>query len=170
MDLLKKPERWMCLPTAFAMALGMPLRDVLDLIGHDGSEIVWPNYPEPQCRRGFHTQELIDVAVRAGYAVTPIQLFPALAPSERAQPLAITWGSQQGNWARFRLAIRRGRGVITGRDQRHGKGHAVAYDHGAICDPDGEVYRYSRRECEQRGFIVDCAWRIDRVRKRHGDV
>ena len=47
MELQQRPEPWMCMPLAFAMALDMPVADLLAAIGHDGSEIVFPNLPEP---------------------------------------------------------------------------------------------------------------------------
>ena len=58
------------------MVLDMPLADIFDEIGHDGSQIIWPDLPEPMCRRGFHPQELIDVCLARGYAATRIELSP----------------------------------------------------------------------------------------------
>ena len=66
MELQQRPEPWMCMPLAFAMALDMPVADLLAAIGHDGSEIVFPSLPEPLCRRCFHIQELIQVALSRG--------------------------------------------------------------------------------------------------------
>ena len=47
------------------------------------------------------------------------------------------------NWARFTRVIQHSRGVIEGVG-RH-CGHAVAYEHGRIFDPDGHEYDYSPR-------------------------
>ena len=49
MRLLRKPERWMCLPASFAMVLDLPLGDIFREIGHDGSQVVWPDLLEPAC-------------------------------------------------------------------------------------------------------------------------
>ncbi len=57
--LQQRPEGWMCMPIAFAMALDMPVADLLEAIGHDGSKIIFPNRPAPACHQGFHIQELI---------------------------------------------------------------------------------------------------------------
>lgn len=159
MELQSKPERWTCLPVAFAIVLDMPVADVLLAAGHDGSEIVFPGLPEPVCRRGFHIQELIDVALARGFAVTPVELFPLLQPVEGSL-LQHTIAYRNGNWRRFEETIAQSRGVITGAGFRCG--HAVAYDHGHLFDPDGLVYNYSRLACEAHRFYTHCAWRIDR--------
>ena len=85
MRLLRKPERWMCLPASFAMVLDLPLADIFDEIGHDGSQIVWPDLPEPMCRRGFHPQELIHLCLNHGYAATRVELYsrPVLIGRQR---------------------------------------------------------------------------------------
>lgn len=64
MDLQISPNAWSCLPTAFAMCLNVPVKEVIRDIGHDGSEIIFEDYPEPMCRRGFHTSELMDYCLR----------------------------------------------------------------------------------------------------------
>ena len=62
MILQKQPNRWSCLVTAFAMALDTPLDELIRLLGHDGSEIIFPNNNDPHNRRSFHPQEILDVA------------------------------------------------------------------------------------------------------------
>ena len=153
----------MCLPTAFAMALDMPVADLLAAIGHDGSEIVFPSLPEPLCRRCFHIQEPIQVALSRGMAVTPVQLFPVLQPTE-VGPLRKTVLYPDNNWRRFEETIRASRGVIDGTGARYG--HVVAYDHGRIYDPRGPDYDYSRLACEAHQFYTRCAWRIDTIGER----
>ena len=65
------------------------------------------------------------------------------------------------NWVRFTRVIEHSRGVIEGVGRRCG--HAVAYEHGHIFDPDGYEYDYSREACQQRGFLTQHLWRIDRI-------
>jgi len=158
MDLQLQPKR-LCLPTAFAMALDMPVADLLVAVGHDGSDIIFPGVAEPLCRRSIHIQELIDIALARGFAVTPIELFPTLVPAADS-PLKHTVAYRHGNWRRFADTIAQSRGVIDGAG-RH-CGHAVAYDHGRIFDPQGFAYDYARRTCEAHHFYTRCAWRIDR--------
>ena len=159
MRLQRQPNRWSCLPTAFAMALDIPVQTFLGYLGHDGSEVVFPTESEPACRRGFHVQKCIDVALRLGYAVTPIELFPQHAPALDVTPVTITFG--QPNERRFAAFIDAGRGVITGVSGNHG--HAVAYEHGYIYDPAGHVYRYSLAACESHGLIGNCLWHVQRI-------
>ena len=151
------------MPLAFAMALDMPVADLLAAIGHDGSEIVFPSLPEPLCRRCFHIQELIQVALSRRLAVTPVELFPTLQPTD-AGPFHKTVLYPDNNWQRFEKTIRASLGVIAGTGARFG--HTVAYDHGRIYDPRGPVYDYSRLACEAHQFYTRCAWRIDPIGER----
>jgi hypothetical protein len=153
----------MCMPLAFAMALGIPVAELLEAVGHDGSKIVFPTLSEPLCRRCFHVQELIQVALARGCAVTPVELFPVLQPTE-AGPFRQTVLYPDNNWRRFEETIRGSRGVIDGTGARFG--HTVAYDRGCIYDPKGPVYDYSRLACEAHQFYTRCAWRIDPIGER----
>ena len=97
MRLLRKPERWMCLPASFAMVLDLPLAAIFEEIGHDGSQIMRPDLPEPTCRRGFHPQELIHVCLSHGHAATRVELFPVLrrrrTGPDTSSPTRTTTGS-----------------------------------------------------------------------------
>jgi len=159
MLLQQRPEPWLCMPLAFAMAMDMPVDELLAEIGHDGSKIAFPNLPEYICRQGFHVQEFIHVAMRRGLAVTPVELFPVLASADEKQTQPILY--PDNNWQRFTSVIAASRGVIDGRGFRFG--HMVAYDHGRIFDPKGHEYDYSRIACEAHQFHTRCAWRIDTI-------
>ena len=151
------------MPLAFAMALDMPVADLLATIGHDGSEIVFPNLPEPLCRRCFHIQEFVLAALSCGCALTPVELFPVLQPTDAGPHKTVLY--RDNNWRRFEETIRASRGVIDGRGAR--RGHMVAYDHGRLFDPKGPVYDYSRLACEAHQFYTRCAWRIDPLGEMH---
>jgi len=159
MRLLRKPERWMCLPASFAMVLDLPLAAIFDEIGHDGSEIVEARQPEPLCRRGFHPQELIHLCLSHGHTATRIELYPVLRSSPDGSDYIIAYPDD--NWVRFARVIEHTRGVIEGIG-RH-CGHAVAYQQGRIFDPDGHKYDYSREACQKRGFLTQHLWRIDKI-------
>ena len=147
MLLQKQPNPYSCTATSWAMVLGIPVTKLFVELGHDGGEICRPDQPEPKNRRGFHPQELIRIT--GGYAVTPIELFPVL------NGLTL---DQMNNWWYFRHIIKCCRGVIEG--QGHHCKHAVAFERGLIYDPAGEIYKYSRKECERRDFYTQCAWRF----------
>lgn len=74
------PNKWSCLPTAFAIVLERPVQEIIQLLGHDGSEVVWPHLPEPYCRRSFHIQELIYACYNLGYSVIEYQKIARHAP------------------------------------------------------------------------------------------
>lgn len=162
MRLQQRPEPWMCMPLSFAMALDMPVAELLAAIGHDGGEIAFPSLSEPLRRRGFHIQELIHVALARGLSVTPVELFPVLQAMATGPCRTVIYPDD--NWQRFAETILASRGVIDGSGTRFG--HMVAYDHGRIYDPKGSVYDYSRPACEAHQFYSRCAWRIDPIGER----
>jgi hypothetical protein len=150
-------NRWSCLPTAFAIAIGWKVDEFILHIGHDGSQVVWPGLNEPSRRRGFHVQECIDVLSRAGYAVTPFEMFPCITPAFTVPAYTIVYGgSPEAAMRRFRDLVHRTNGVITG----HGNvtGHAVAYQRGTVFDPNGQIYSFD--DCEKHGFTPVTAWSI----------
>ena len=53
-----QPNRWSCMATAFAMALGIEVSKLIDSIGHDGSEIVEANLELEPLRRGFSSRSV----------------------------------------------------------------------------------------------------------------
>ena len=154
MQLQRKPNRWTCLPVSFAMVLDIPVQDIFNELGHNGSRILWPDLPEPMCRRGFHIQELIEIALRHGFAVTPFELSPVLQCEDKEYCF-------DERWTAFATVVANSTGVLTGSGVR--THHAVAYALGQIFDPDNGVYDYSKVACEGRLFYANCAWRIDRI-------
>lgn len=150
MHLQKSPNAWSCLPTAFAMAIGCPVENLIHSVGHDGSRIAWPDLKDPIRRRGFHIQELIAILYVLSYSVTPIEDYARIAPDASAWPCDID------NIFTFDHAINHARGVLTGYTTC---GHAVAYDHGIVCDPRGMAYKLSDRI----DFHPTCAWIIRKV-------
>jgi hypothetical protein len=161
-QLQQRPEPWMCMPLAFAMALELPVGELLEELGHDGSELAFPNLPEPACRRGFHIQELVHVALSRGFALTPVELFPVLESADGKQTQTILY--RDNNWKRFADILAASRGVIDGAGFRFR--HMVAYDQGRIFDPKGHIYDYTRIACEAHQFHTRCAWRFDPIGER----
>ena len=154
MQLQEAPYPWACLPTAFAIATGVPVTDLIEATGHDGSEIRWPNQREPSCRRAWHVQEIIRVLYRVGWNITPLERSPRSAPAGSSAIFQIH------NPDIVRDAVYYARGVLTGSISVPGRrvGHAVAFDHGMICDPRGKVCHFSEFD-----FIPTCAWVVHRT-------
>lgn len=78
MKLVMSPNRWSCLPCCFAMIMNLELQDVIKWLAHDGSEIIFPNAPEPLRRRGFHEQELLDFSWNRGFSTTCFESSPGI--------------------------------------------------------------------------------------------
>ncbi len=154
MRLQKKPERWQCAITSFAMVLDVPVADLIAEIGHDGG--VFPLGLEQ--RRGFHMQELIDCCLKRGFAATPVEIFP-VSLDVIGRPYAGHHLGQRDLNLRFYDTLYTTQGVIEGMGIRCG--HMVAYDRGCIYDPDG--YEFSSADFNIYNFEPICAWRIDAI-------
>jgi len=117
------------------MVLGVSVEWLIEKIGHDGSEVWWPRLPDPQSRRGFHIQELIDIAFTCGFAVTPFEAWP-VSRGETCIPVPLRIPAEQRIYS-----IATGRpGVATG---VNGKGvpHAIAWDGSKVLDCAGRITR-----------------------------
>lgn len=146
---MKQPNRWSCLPTAFAIAMDIPIQRMFDLIGHDGSEIVWPELPEPLRRRAFHITECIATAYRLGYSVTEFEIKPLLAPDDNhVLPIQIAFN--------FREYLCTRRGVAYGYPRGKMLRHAIAFGWNTAFDPNGTTYSDFQNQ-----FAVERFWLID---------
>jgi hypothetical protein len=114
------------------MVLDLRVEDLIKTVGHDGSEIIHPELPEPACRRAFHIQEMMKVALQQGYAVTPFTaIMITEAPSgqlhhaEDPDFMSLVWANQ---------------GVLTGHSSFTNTPHAVAWNGKVVYDPIGVRY------------------------------
>lgn len=149
MILQLQPNNWSCLLTSFAMAYDMPVADLVDLVGHDGSDIVWPHLAPPNNRRGFHIQELIMAGNSLGYTVTPFEPRPVLMSSDMGDPKPL----DLDRWLeRFTAIMAIGIGVLTGQTNT-GARHAIACNMGKPFDPSGQI-------TDLDSFQVQCYWRV----------
>lgn len=123
------PNTWSCLPTSVANAIHMDVEDFIYLLGHDGSACPYPP-PDTNIKRGFHTQECINVLVSMGYTATPIEAFPKLTPYKGGPSTQVF----ENPWEAFSFELCRSRGFICG-SIVNGRGHAVSNIKGIITDP-----------------------------------
>ena len=142
---------WSCLAESAAMALNMPYADLIKEIGHDGSEIIFPELPEPGKRRGFHMQEIIDVAIKKGYAVTPIEPLPCSTPD------GLKVYTVHFEIKRFQNHLENTRGIITGMKRKWR--HAVYWADSYILDPIGKVYNF-----DSLNMNIDCFWLFSKIK------
>lgn len=76
MKLITQTNSWSCLLYAFAIVLREDPKTLIEEIGHDGSNILWPTLPEPHCRQSFHLQEMIDCCFRRNLLVMQVEAVP----------------------------------------------------------------------------------------------
>ena len=139
MKLQKQPNNWSCLPTAFAMALDMDVKNLINLLGHDGSEIIWPDKKEPFNRRSFHIQEFIDFCYSCDYAIIQIDNYFKSQPDNFSKPFVVM--NQN-----FEKIIYRNIGVLIGIGNQSSRNHAVAWNGIEIFDPNGSIYKLQDME------------------------
>ena len=155
---LQKAPWWVknCHLNAFAVATGIDREVLLSYLGHDGSEIVFPNEPEPTCRRGFHVQELLYAGFKLGHNFMPLELVPvSRSPLNRDPEFVIEDAVRYEYIAR---TIKINLGFITGVQRSSASGniaHAVAFKNGYIVDFER---KYLFDDHLQRGFIPQTVW------------
>lgn len=148
LEMMLTPNAWSCLPSAAAMLLHAYPKAVIDGIGHDGSEILFPEMKSPHCRRGFHIQEIVDVFIDQ-------YEFPVLF---EAQPclIGLTEDGEEILWplpeneGRIQCYMEDAPGIIIGTHEAETL-HAVAWDGDVCWDPRGQ--KYPAKEMEIIGFI-----------------
>lgn len=154
MNLQQNPNFWSCLPASFATVLDASINHVLRCVGHDGSEILRPEMPDPERRRGFHIQEMIEVAIFYGYAVTPIEARPMmrLFGHQEATELPLDEGAVR----RLTRLMGAHIGVLTGLNPQ-GRPHAVVWNGYQLFDTT------TMGSYELRNFSIDTFWWITRA-------
>jgi hypothetical protein len=153
---MKAPNAWSCGPTCLAYILQEDVGKIISLIGHDGSEILWPNLAEPGCRKGFHQQELIDVAYTLGFGLLDIQGAPMGVPctpgayyTVNMKPYnVVAQPVYQNALARVQRYMRDHKGIFYGQGTLFG--HMCAWTGRLIVDPRGGSYPLEM--CSQNQF------------------
>lgn len=134
MKLQLQPSRWSCIPTAISMVLDIPVAQIFRDLGHDGSQILWPNQPEPLRRKGFHIEEMQYVCRLYGVVLAPFVFRIEYAPNLIG---AIRLGDTHLiEFSKFHDVLAEYQGVLLGRYPGGGN-HAVAWDATRIYDPAG---------------------------------
>ncbi len=154
MRLITSPVSWGCSAAALAMVLGKDYDFVIKEIGHDGSEVIHPELPPPGCFKGFHIQELIEVAIEHSYAVTPIEALPVQTATGDDEHI-VEFSQYCSHETRLAYHFERcENGVILGKLRKYW--HAVAWDGENVFDPRGQIY--PRSDCK---INVATLWRFD---------
>lgn len=126
MKRIKQPNNWSCLLTSFSMVFDLHIEQLITELGHDGSEIFWPDLPEPLCRRSFHIQEFILLGYKFGWLVTPFEFRPVLGVFPGFKTHEINIGGEEKIFEIMKGKV----GVLTSNK------HAVAWNGIEVLDPD----------------------------------
>jgi hypothetical protein len=120
------------------MVLDRTVDELVQIIGHDGSEIVRP----PHGRRGHYWDEILDVLFQLNYF---------------GMEFEINWESWDGEWLvnlepkegsidRVKRIMSGRKGIVQGHSLKSQQGHTVAWDGFKIYDPSGFIYDFDYRE------------------------
>ncbi len=124
------------------MVLDERVEHLCKVIGHDGSEILWPDQPEPFRRRAHHIEEIQYAALTFGISLAPF------VPQFEYSPCNV--GFVQYDFTKQFLLVRKHyNGILLGEFTR-GHPHAVAWNanEGLIYDPDNGIYPDTTFRCE----------------------
>jgi hypothetical protein len=118
---------WSCLPSACAIIMDIPLEQLLQVIGHDGSEVVFSSQ-----HRGFHIQEIAYAARFFDYAIVQYDRYPLLSWNNE--------GFEIPDWKeKFEQLLYSSQGVIAGIMKNTSRYHAVAWNGIDVINPSGRL-------------------------------
>lgn len=139
MLLQKSPNSWSCFPTAFAMALDLPVEELIAELGHDGSSEYWEGY-----KLSWHVQEIAKVcydvyntSVLQLEAVTLAAPTPGHKPYEQIYDLSPYYGVYAG---------------VAGVHLADGRRHALAFSEKIFYNPS------TGQECSLKDVQVNVVW------------
>lgn len=139
MKLLKmRSGEHQCLVYSLAMLLDEDPDVLIEELGHDGTGKWFPKWEIPYCYRGHHMQEVVDVCIRRGVCLTPIEVFPRVASQRDPSDWRALWSVEYAV-IRFKKMVEGRPGILIG-NAKNGGGHACAWDGNIVFDPNGRNY------------------------------
>jgi hypothetical protein len=137
-----------CLIYAAAMLLDVDVDEVIEILGHDGMETVWPDLKVPHCYKGVHTQEILDVFEQYEEALVCYQVMPQQSPAGEPSLVRSVYDEQR--------AVDRMRHLLSYSGLILSDVHAYAWDGKDVYDPNGVIRAIS--EVSIKEF-----WRLVRI-------
>jgi hypothetical protein len=108
--------------TSFAIATGIPVQDLIEEVGHDGSDVIAGR------KRGHNPYEIITVLFEKGFRVTE---FPTSVPIEN-DGFFWTWTQD------ISKILKNNKGVVIG--IVNGNRHAAYWNGTSYVDPNGTIH------------------------------
>jgi len=130
-----------CLVYSLAMLLDESVDALIQELGHDGMEVVFPQYPVPHCYQGHHIQEIVDLCFTRGYSLTLVEYMPRYASARNPADWRCLYETDVAS-KRFAKMIKGRKGILVGQNHQ-GNGHACAWDGNIVWDPNGYQYHLS---------------------------
>ena len=150
MDYIKQADgSGQCMLASAAMVLDTTVDILINEIGHDGTEICWPDEPAPRNQRGYHIQEILDCFLSRGVSMYRVDGYPLLHVVG-CTPRPVYPDAE----ARFVRLIEGRRAMIYGTVLRGA--HMVAWDGSRVYDPSGSGHDDFEQLCH--GFSIECAY------------
>lgn len=141
------------------MILEEDVSELCKELGHDGSEILWPGFPEPKCRKCFNINEMVDISRRRGFWVMPIDAFPLSVPQPGSQRHEI-WPESFCDF-RIKNALSMYNGVLLG--EINERRHAICwYEQVAYCPSRGIISLDDKFEIETLWAMCRMGGSIDK--------
>ena len=128
-----------CLVVSMAMLLDTEPEELILEIGHDGTEVWYPDRVDSSRQRSFHIQEMTDCALRRGYALAPVEMIPRSQPVNPKPSEVRMVHELEFCIQRFIAAVKGRAGLMICQIPGHIVGHACAWDGGKVYDPNGVV-------------------------------
>ena len=151
-----------CLLYSAAMLLDTHPDVLRGEIGYSGQEKWWPEAEKPLHRiRSFHIQEIVDCCLRRGFALTPIDYMPRMAPQGHEDQWLLM-NTEEKLEKRFQEHIHGHLGLFIG--QKPNGPHAVAWNGHLVFDPTppkGYIYNLGTNPVE---FQAREFWRLDVIK------
>ena len=123
------------------MVLGKSVAEILELFGHNGLQVLWPDLKEPNRYRGFSEFDLIEVCYAEGYAALPIPMCPVFHPPGHPDR-AVTVFNEEQTLERVNKYMDGNIGIISGWLSADIK-HACAWDGFSVFDPqEPRIYTF----------------------------
>jgi hypothetical protein len=140
MQLEIQPTGWSCLPTSVSMLLSKYIKqhkvdNIFDFLHHDGGEIVYPGLREPNGRRGFTNNEMIDYCLGLGYAYLVYDFKPiVMAVDNQGEPIVTNLNFDKDKFLQTHDAVLWG--------AFNGYHHAVAWNSTmmTVYNPNGKIH------------------------------
>lgn len=129
---LIKMDNPQCLIYSIAMVLDQTPEEVIEGLGHNGLEVMWPRLPLPYALRGIHIQEMVDYALKCGFAVIEVEAIPCNNPLGNTDDQEMEVFEDPISRLEDHLIGKKA--VLTSLK------HACAWDGEKVYDPNGRIY------------------------------